>query len=115
MAIMTTRTASRHSTRLGRVVTILGAGAATWSRDLDNETTPRAIALRIQRRVANRVLACELVGDLSVDVRQVINLHRKEGAPTCLPRQCPQHELRVAKTLRPQVGAAQRDSVDGRL
>ena len=70
----------------------------------------------ILRRVAHRVLARELVGDLAVDVLQLVDLLGEERAAAGFLRELAQHELGFAESLeRAGLARLQADRVDRRL
>ena len=84
----------------------------------DDDAAPRAVALRVARGVADRVLAGELVGDLAVDAGQLRQLVREERRGPGFLRELAQHELRLLEPFGGRagtVGRAQPDRVDGRL
>jgi len=83
--------------------------------DLHDHAAPGAVALRVARGVAQRVLAGELVGDRRVDAVQIVDLRREERASARFLRELAHHELRLAEAAGLRVGAAQRDRVDGGL
>ena len=96
-----------------REVPELGPGRQLTSVDADDDTTPTAVASRIARRVADGVLARQLVGDLAVDLGEVEHLIGEEGAPAGFLRELPQGELGFFEALAlGRVGAAQADRVD---
>src|SRR5687767_6381646 len=64
-----------------------------WRCDTHHDAPPGAVTLGIARRVAQRVLARQLVGDLAVDARQLGNVAGEEHAPAGLLCQLAQHEL----------------------
>src|SRR3954454_18533687 len=85
--------------RRRREVSLLGAGRQAWPGDANDDAAPRPVALRVPRRIANRVLARELVGDLSVDARQFRELVGEERAGACLLRELTQDELGFLESL----------------
>ena len=73
----------------------------------------KAPSLRgILRRVADGVLAGELVGNLRVDAVQVFDLGREERASAGFLRELAHDEFRFTKSAGAGVVAAQRDRVD---
>src|SRR5262249_16969514 len=81
------------SVRRWREVAEFGARGHVRARHADDDAPPRSVALGIPRRVADRVLARELVGDLAVDVVEVGQLVGEERPAACLLRELTQHEL----------------------
>src|SRR3954462_13972076 len=77
------------------VVPLLGARGGVRLVRADDDAPPGAVALRIARRVADHVLARELVGDLSVDAGQLVGRVREEHAATGLLRELAQHVVRL--------------------
>src|SRR5262245_2919182 len=101
-----------------REVSLFGARRRVGAIDAHDDAAPRTVALRIARRVADRVLARQLLGDLAVDVREFLCLVRKERAAAGLERQLTEDELRLLEALgldRPRLAAAQADRVDRRF
>src|SRR4051794_34499755 len=90
----TTRAGGR-SPRCRRVIAALGAWGEVRLRHLDDDTAPGTVALRILRRVAERVLARELVGDLSVHAVQILDLRGEVRLAASLLRQLAHDELRL--------------------
>src|SRR6185436_9730949 len=87
---------------LGRAeVSLLGPRRHPGTRRLDHDAAPGAVALRVLRRIADSVLARELVGNLSVDPAQLGELVREERTAACLLRELLEHELRFLEQLRP--------------
>src|SRR5689334_4947067 len=81
------------SVRRRREVALLGSRGKVGAVDADHDTPPRAVALRVAGRVADRVLARQLVGDLSVDAVQIRELTREERTAACFLGELAQHEL----------------------
>src|SRR6266852_2981511 len=103
--------------RRGREVSLFGARAQAWPGHAHNNSAPGAVALRILRRVADDVLARELVGNLTVDARQIRELRGEERTAARFLRELPQHELGFLEALArvPAVLFAQADGVDRRV
>src|SRR5262245_17088096 len=77
----------------GGEVALFGACRDVWPVDSNHHPTPGAVMPRIVRRVADDVLARQLVRDLAVDVGQIRNLIREEGPAARFLRELPQHEF----------------------
>ena len=98
-----------------REVALLGPRRHARPGHADDDAAPGAVALRVPRRVADRVLARELVGDLAVDAGQLGDLRREERAAAGFLRELAQHELGFLEALGRRAGAvgrAQADRVD---
>src|SRR5262245_6914801 len=76
-----------------REIPLLGTWHCVLPIDAHDHPAPGAVALRVARCVANCVLARELVGNLTVDARQLADLCRKKRPPASLLRQLAEHEL----------------------
>jgi hypothetical protein len=104
--------------RRGCEVAQLGSRGHARTGHADDDAAPGAVAFRVARGVADRVLAGELVGDLAVDTGQLRKLAREERARSRFLRELAQHELRFLEPLRGRPGAvrrAQPDGIDRRL
>src|SRR5437868_11886992 len=64
-----------------------------------HHAAPRAVALRVLRRVADRVLARQLVGNLCVDAVQLGELVREKCPASGLLRHLAQDEFRFLEQL----------------
>src|SRR6476469_7045464 len=73
------------------VVALLGARGGVRLVGAHDDPPPGAVALRVARRVADHVLARELVGDLPVDAGQLVRGAREEHPAARLLRELAQH------------------------
>src|SRR5262245_6257849 len=99
------------------VVPLLGTGRDARAFDPDHDSPPGAVALGVARRVADRVLARQLLGDLCVNRRQLRDGVREERAAAGFLGELAQDEFRFAETAR-RAGALvgpQADRVDRRF
>src|SRR5262245_35117953 len=62
-------------------ITLLGARRRARAIGAHDDAPPRTIPLRVLRRVADRVLARELVRNLAVDAGELVDVVREERAP----------------------------------
>ena len=101
-----------------REIALLGSRGEVRPVDAHDDPAPGAVALRVLRGVADRVLARQLLGDLRVDVRRARRPARgRRRAPGFL-RQLPEDELRFLEALaarRRPSSRPQADRVDRRL
>src|ERR1041385_5281900 len=81
-------------------ISLLRPGRRPRTRRLHDDPAPGAVALGVLRRVADRVLARELVGNLPVDAVQLGDLVREERPAAGLLGELPHHELRFLAELR---------------
>src|SRR2546425_23561 len=94
------------------------ASASSHTNVEMDDVAPRAVAARIARRVAECVLARELVGDLVVHGDQLADLAGEERASARFLRELAEHELRLLEAFRGRrrtFARAQPDGVDGRF
>src|SRR5438093_13470514 len=64
--------------RSGREIPLFGSRLKLGAVDADDDAAPGPVALRVTRGVAEGVLTRQLVGDLTVDFRQIAHLTREE-------------------------------------
>ena len=82
---------------------------------LHDDSPEGAVGAGILRRVTERVLTGELVGNLRVHPVQVFDLGREKGASTGFLRELAHDEFRFTESASAGVVAAKRDRVDRRL
>src|SRR6185436_13452677 len=91
--------------RRRRVVALFRAGGDVGFLHADEDAAPGAVALRVARRVANHVLAGELVGNLAVDAAKFPCRAREEDAAAGLLRELAQHVVGFVEGPAQVVGA----------
>src|SRR4051812_18130742 len=100
------------SVRGRREVSQFGACLQARACDAHDDAPPRAVALRVARGVADRVLARQLVGNLPVDAGELRQLVREERPRAGFLRELAEHELRFLEPLRRRAGAVRRTQAD---
>src|SRR5438045_9574772 len=89
-------------------ISLLGARRQARAVHSHHDAAPCAVASRVARSIADRVLARELVPNLPVGVVQVRQLTGEERASAGLLRHSSQAELRLTESLRASATACAR-------